>query len=237
MGEVSCDILSGEQIYCVFVRFVDTTHSPITAFKSPDRFEARGIESVSHAIFYRGILPKFPRELSTFFPNLKYIDIFDCGLEEITKEDLKHFPKLEKLKVDSNKLKFLPGDLFEYNPKIRHLTFTNNKIDAIGEQLVDKLEFLTDADFSGNKCINFKFSTDFDTIEELKEIIKRECKPLKDLQKLAINVLLKTKHIQDMDMLEFIGDRLNICELKEKVRDDHLKAKVSKDGQSIRLYM
>lgn len=237
MGEVSCDILSGDQIYGVFVRFVDTTHSPITAFNSPDRFEPRGIKNVTHAIFYRGILPKFPRELSTFFPNLRDINIFDCGLEEITKDDLKNFPKLEKIKLDSNKLKFLPGDLFEHNPKIRHMTFIDNQIIGIGEKLIDHLEFLTDADFTGNKCTNFKFSTQFETIEELKQIIKRECNPLKDLQKLAIDVLVKTRHIQDVDMLQFIANRLNIYELKEKTNDGRFKSKVSRDGKTIRLYM
>lgn len=217
MNEVSCDILSGDQIYCVFVRFVDNTENKITAFNSPDRFEERGRESVTHIIFYRGKLPTFPREISEFFPNLKYVDIFDCGLKEITKEDLKCLPKLEKLKLDSNPLKFLPNDLFEFTPKVRILSFLNNKIDAIGEKLVDKLEHLTDADFSGNPAINFKYNIETNSIKELKEIFNRDCKPLKDLQQLAIAVLLKTREVQDIDMIRFLADRLNLGELKEKI--------------------
>lgn len=213
--DVSCDILTGENLYALFIRYVDTTHDRIRSFNSHNTQEKRDI--VTHLIFYRGILPTFPTELSDFFINLKCLDFFDCGMMEITKENLKNFPKLEKLKLEANKLKFLPGDLFEFTPKMAILSFLDNQIDGIGGQLLDKLEHLSEADFMGNVSINFKYSKGVNSIEDLKEIIKRDCEPLKSLQKHAIKVLIKSKERQDLEKLRFLADRLRLSDLKEKI--------------------
>lgn len=213
--EVSCDILTGENLYALFIRYIDTSQNRISSFSSHNTQEKRDI--VTHIIFYRGILPTFPSELSELFANLKCIDIFDCGMMVITKENLKNFPKLEKLKLEGNKLKYLPGDLFEFNPKIASLSFLDNQIDGIGGELIDELEKLIEADFMGNVSINFKYSKGVNDIEELKEIIKRDCKPLKSLQSLAINVLIHTKERQNMEKLQFFADRMALSDLKDNI--------------------
>lgn len=213
--EVSCDILTGENLYALFVRFIDTSQNRISSFNSHKTPEKRAI--VTHVIFYRGILPTFPSELSDLFSNLRCVDIFDCGMMEITKADLKNFPNLEKLKLEANQLRFLPGDLFEFNPKVATLSFLDNQIDGIGGQLVDNLPNLIEADFKGNVSINFKYSKELNSIEELKRIIKRDCRPLKSLQNIVIKVLIATRERQDLEKVRFLADRLNLRDLKERI--------------------
>ena len=45
--------------------------------------------------------------------NLSTLDLFQCGIEEISLGFLSSFPSLAVLNLNSNKLQFLPNDLDE----------------------------------------------------------------------------------------------------------------------------
>lgn len=216
MGDISCDLLlSGNIPLSIYVYNIDTTHKRIKSFKSIDN----GCETIRHIFFNRGKMTKFPCELGEIFPNLKFIDIWNCGLKKISKDDLKSFPMLERLDLERNKLKFVPGDLFENNPKIRIAIFSKNKIETIGVNLLDNLKNLEEANFSKNAEIDVKYSikSDFNDLEKLKEIFKNDCPPVKSLQKLASKALIKSRDIQNVQMVKFIADRMHLMDLSAKI--------------------
>jgi hypothetical protein len=138
-------------------------------------------------------------------------------MHKITKNDLEKFKKLEKLKLEANKLKFLPGDLFEFTPKISILNFADNQIEAIGESLLDKLENLKEADFKGNKRIDFKFGEESNDLEKLKKIIKNDCKPMRSLMDLSVEALIRTIEVQNIEEVKFIGKWFRVEKLVEKI--------------------
>lgn len=223
MGTIQCDILTGDDICCIFVRFVDTTHEKIKSFKSPERFEGGLRERVTHILFYRGILPTFPSEINNFFPNLKSIDIFDCKMEKICRDDIKDFQHLEKIKIESNNIKYLPGNLFEFSPKITHFSFADNNISKIGQQLLDPLDHLIDADFTRNKGLNYHYYKNITgNLEQLKKIIKEDCKPLRSLQIIAVETLKKNMNSKNFEDIKLIANILKINDLLEVV-DEYLK--------------
>lgn len=233
MGEIGCDLLTGKvgnfdfcirictnfhvltgtNIFCAFVRFCNTTHEKITKIRSPGSYTDFN-ERVTHIVFYKGTLPTFPTELGEIFPNVKYLDFFECSMESIHKTDLKPFPKLEKLKLEANKLKFLPHDLFDFTPKITTLNFAKNQIKAIGETFLDNLMNLREVDFSDNPNIDYKgLIDDSDDFDKLKQIIINDCKPLRSLKDLTIDVLMKSTDKQNGEEVKYVAKCLQIEKL------------------------
>ncbi|KAL7015150.1 hypothetical protein ACKWTF_016303 [Chironomus riparius] len=196
MGDIQCDILSGDNMCCIFVRFVDTTNQKITSFKSLDnRDDPEIFRKVTHVLFYRGILPTFPSELGDFFPNLKFIEIYDCGMMKICGNDLKGFPNLEKLKLDFNQISSLPANLFECTPKISQISFASNRITKICPTIFDKLEKLIRIDLTRNIKINYKFSVSRQNLPELKRLIREYCQPIESLVDLSMEIFSPTPDI------------------------------------------
>jgi hypothetical protein len=88
-----------------------------------------------------------PQSLGVFFPNLTHLDIDNCGLKSICREDLSQFPLLELLWITSNQLTTLPDDLFNDTKNLKSISFKpiidnefeyitferNTKIDAFYE--------------------------------------------------------------------------------------------------------
>lgn len=220
MCEISADVLTSEDVYCVFVRYADTRNSYIKKINVPARLEGQMKKNVTHIIFYRAMLPKFPRELGEFFPNLRYIDIFGCFMTKVCKEDLKHIPNLEKLKLESNNITHLPGDLFDYTPNIIVISFFNNCIQTIGPQIFDNCNKLIEVDLSGNSNINYRYSNETNTsLEELKKIIRRDCKPVKDLQEIAIETLIESLTLDTAEDTLFIASQMGFEKLKDKAEE------------------
>lgn len=100
------------------------------------------------------VLEKLPKNLASFFPNLKIIACFSTTLSEINLEDLKPFPNLKYLSLPRNNLIKLSSNLFKFTPKIQGITFANNQLQCIGKNLLDDLTDLKWADFQSNSCIN-----------------------------------------------------------------------------------
>ncbi|KAG5669992.1 hypothetical protein PVAND_000280 [Polypedilum vanderplanki] len=95
-----------------------------------------------------------PQGLDKFFPNVIYLNINKSGLKEITKNDLKNFPKLRNIAVRGNDIESLPSDLFEYNPEITNIGFASNKIKSIGKDIFKSLNNLESVNLLRNTCIS-----------------------------------------------------------------------------------
>ncbi len=116
-----------------------------------------------------------PKDLGQFFPNLYYLNVYRSKLREITKNDLKDFPKLKTIAVGYNDIESLPGDLFENNQELVHVGFPSNKIKTIGQNIFKSLSHLEGANFLRNECISQQASNR-DFIDDLVNTIKNECK-------------------------------------------------------------
>jgi len=107
--------------------------------------------------FENCVMKKLPKGLSKIFPNLEYLSVIYCGLEEISKEDLSGFKELKVLKVKNNELTSLPDNLFEENGEITHISFRRNKLIQVGGNILKPLIKLKSADFRDNLNINYLF--------------------------------------------------------------------------------
>lgn len=211
MGDIQCDILSGVNIYCIFVRFVDTTNQKITSFKSTiDLRDPEIYGKFSFILFYSGTLPTFPSELSEFFPNLKCIEIYKSNMKTICANDLRGFPKLEKLKLDFNQISYLPGDLFQFTPKIKQISFVNNKIRKINDKIFDNLNHLIEVDLRRNPNIDHKYNIERENIEIMKKIIQEKCKPIESLKDLSMAYVCKKINYRNVDDILMIAKHLKM---------------------------
>lgn len=124
----------------------------------------------------------FPRGMNKLFPNVIAVEIYECGLETIEKEDLVGLKGLEVLLLANNNLRTLNSDLFEHAPVLQRVSFNENKLEMIAADLLDRLaETLTCARFRNNKNIDAFYNTESGSmgvsLGELKEIFKNKCTP------------------------------------------------------------
>jgi hypothetical protein len=104
-----------------------------------DHFEHRLNVDVQVFHTWESNIEKFPEKLGEVFENLEHLEVRKSNWREISKENLKQFPKLEKLDLELNQIEKLPRDLFEFNEKLKIINLSSNKIRAINSGLLDKL--------------------------------------------------------------------------------------------------
>jgi BTB/POZ domain len=130
---------------------------------------------------HTAVVEFFPRELNNIFPRLKAIDITDCGLKELMREDFVGLENIEGLYIQSNQIAALPDDLFENMNKLTRVSFWNNKLGRITSQLLQPISEndLTFVSFGRNPDIRAFFSADLEgsvaSLEELMNIIDDDC--------------------------------------------------------------
>lgn len=219
MGEVYCDMFyNTDERASILIRFIDTANEKITNFTT---FERENFPEIFHkitdVIFFNGNMPTFPRELSEFFPNLKFIFIYDCNMTTMSKDDLKGFNKLEKLMINHNKIKFLPGNLFDYTPDILEISFVDNKITKVGPEIFDNLKNLEEADFGRNSRINYRYQKGRTSLEKLKRIIRSNCKLVESLIELTTSVILDNLNKDNAEDTLMIARHLGLASLAKSV--------------------
>ncbi|XP_070493828.1 uncharacterized protein [Chironomus tepperi] len=201
---------------------------------------ARGNEHVESVQFIACSLTKVPQGLTRIFPNLKVLDIFESGLKTITKSDLAEYKNLERIYIEHNKIKFLPGDLFEGFKNLEAIGFRHNNIEVIESNILDGLDKLKYVNFSCNpnytKCYSqFSDYSPNATLEEVKDelmvIFCKDPKTINDLLKVKEeNMNLKDKNAElnaDNQNLKHEIDELNaeVKNLKEEVDDVNAKVR------------
>lgn len=98
--------------------------------------EAGKTNSDVEAIFFQNIAMEcFPRGLNKFFPNLKRLKIFNCGLKEVSKQDLIGLENLTHISFKSNSITFIENDLFHKMSNLVDISFNSNKIEFLSSKL------------------------------------------------------------------------------------------------------
>lgn len=119
-----------------------------------------------------------PRGFNCFFPSVTVLKIIDCGLKEISREDLVGLSTLTGIYLDENELISLPNNLFHNMLNLKEVSFANNRIKYMSSQLLLPIaNKLTMVDFRGNDAMNADFGTEaiFDTLQGLMNEIDKKC--------------------------------------------------------------
>lgn len=95
-----------------------------------------------------------PRNIESFFPNLRGFRFMATNFLSVSTQDLKPFPNLEYFASFTNKVEVLGGDLFKFNPKMRYVGFSNNLLKSVGYNMLIDLKELEQVDFYNNPCMN-----------------------------------------------------------------------------------
>lgn len=111
---------------------------------------------------------QIPRQIGSFFPNLRILQWANSNLWGISPEDLWQFPNLMLLDVRNNKIVSLENDVFACNPKLLSLNFDSNLLYHVGKDSLSSLKFLTTAYFRLNPCYNSYATSSY----EIQNIIK-----------------------------------------------------------------
>ena len=122
-----------------------------------------------------------PVNIMEQFNNVVLLSIKRCGLEKISRQDLKSFVSLEELYLSENKIEALSHDLFMDLLLIKKFSFRANKIKYISQHTLKPLKNLQYVNLKGNINIDLVYnketSTEKVTFEVLKETIRSCCKP------------------------------------------------------------
>jgi len=126
----------------------------VTQFERVDGL-VRGHTNPILAVFFRGLtLNYLPSGMDEVLLDLLVISVFNSNLLQITKNDLKPFPKLEGLWLNGNKISVIERDLFKYNPELILVSFHQNRLLHIDGNVFDSLTKMRYGYFVGNACIN-----------------------------------------------------------------------------------
>jgi hypothetical protein len=161
----------GDYLTC-FVDNLTITHRD--AVMNPSSYDDN--DNFKSLTIRQQIVHYVPKFIEKFAKRLEYLTIYNCGLKEVRKEDLKQFPQLKILWLKYNDLEWLEGDLFVFNPKIEEIFFEGNKkLKYIEANLLDSLPKLVNANFYLAECIDI-WAFNPKQMEKLKTKLKTECK-------------------------------------------------------------
>lgn len=143
-----------------------------TAKKNHTDKDVRGFSATNQRFTY------FPRGLGDKFSKITHIELHECGLKRIAKEDLVSLENLIFLDLCSNELTRLPDDLFCKMRKLKFIRFRRNKIQKMTSKLLEPLDKdrLCVVDFRKNSTIDDFFEANkHNTLEGLMATIDAQC--------------------------------------------------------------
>jgi hypothetical protein len=130
--------------------------------------------------FYEAKVEYFPHGLNLIFSRLKSLEISNCGLKEISRNDLVGLEDLESLYLNDNQLTYLPKDLFRDMENMKIVQFCRNKLESIDSDMLKPLERneAIDVNFRSNTKIDAFYrpgaSGSVASMAELKRIIDEQ---------------------------------------------------------------
>lgn len=105
-------------------------------------------------------IKEVPSNIHEFFPNFIGISMWDCGVVNLSGNELKKYRNLQYFTVDYSFIERIPGNLFSYNPQMKLINFGNNFISRIGANLLEPIQnTLVSVSFLNNICVNLSGST------------------------------------------------------------------------------
>jgi hypothetical protein len=121
-------------------------------------------------------ISSIPKEIATFFPNIKGLDFYKSDISSISSADLQSFPELKIFIIYENKIESVDGDLFKFNPKLKFINFDYNHLKSVGYDLIKDLKALEIADFTNSRCIN-RYASTLEELAELNSQLPTSCPP------------------------------------------------------------
>lgn len=214
--KVQCEYIFDNYTYkCIVTCYESYGDTKITSFDG--EHEDKKTNKDVTIIFFEGcVMTSFPRNLaSDFFPNLAVIQLSDCELKKITREDLRHYPNLIYLGIIDCFLETLPANLFDYTPKVEFIDFSMNKIKYISPMIFDPLIRVSGVNLKYNESIHAHWiPSEKDSIakslEELKDMIKNYTRPLDTLQNLATAKCIENLSRKNAILLFYYGHRFRM---------------------------
>lgn len=131
------------QVQFLAITSPNETITSVNGATTPTEFQ--GISFQNMPVLY------LPKGLGKFFPKLKALRVYSCGLKAIEGSDLEGLGNLESLIINVNAVEELADDLFEFTPKINDIYFRYNEISHVGKNLLKNLDSVKRIDFIGNK--------------------------------------------------------------------------------------
>lgn len=174
-----------EKVYVCYVKSASITSFDNRTIRSicGVHKDGNGDNDVKAIYFHGTVVEFFPLGLQEIFPNLIGVLVENCGLKEITRNDLKDLRKLESLYLGFNQLTTLPSNLFEDKPELKRISLNFNKLKFVRSKLLEPLKDnkLILVNFCDNKNIDYQCRTNAasslsaEALENLMEIIEENC--------------------------------------------------------------
>lgn len=140
-----------------------------------DHIPGRSNDQVVSFYAFRTTIKFFPRGLENFFKNIEYIGIVNVQLQEIHQEDLKAFPKLRVLYLDTNQIQFLTPNLFEFNKNLEVVNLNDNRIQFVDHSVFKNLYRLKYLWFEFNSCYSVRVNNDIKAVQVAVSHINQNC--------------------------------------------------------------
>ncbi|CRL03106.1 CLUMA_CG016755, isoform A [Clunio marinus] len=149
-----------------------------------EHMEGKSNKDVTALRFNNTVVSFFPRGIFKTFPNLKVLEIHNCGLKKVSRSDLEGLETLKTFYLQKNRLKTLPIDLFDDMRDLQRIFLSENKdlefmsSDMLNEDLKQRLKIIT---LEKTKCVDAFYasgmSDSLKSLDDLLQIIDDKCKP------------------------------------------------------------
>lgn len=185
-------------------------------------FSKPGVKHLSHndvegLWMEQATIEYLPKGLTSIFPSLVNLAIFNCGLKEISRRDLVGLSQLQNIDLGHNLLLALPNDLFVNMTKLKFISVQDNKLETVCSRVLEPVrEHLEYADFKGNNP-NMQVTT-FEkggkvNIEDLMQAIDDNFKPPAETRTSNLNAIVK--NLRKL----FISERYHDCVIRTEKGD------------------
>lgn len=115
-----------------------------------------------------------PRNVDSFFPNIRAVDLYSNLISSIRNVHLRQFKNMVYFAVMDNKLTSLDSNLFDGLPFLNYISFTNNSIKHVGHDFI--LPSLGEIYFDLNDCISYN-AVNATQIDSLRFKLLLNCPP------------------------------------------------------------
>lgn len=194
---VNCTFYNGQNVeqYTCFVQHMEIKqqNTQITSFighhmnrqenDGPRRLDDDDVKVLQ---ILKGDVNFVPKGIAQIFPNLTTLIATGTKIRRITREDLVGLEHLERLQIDSGKIRSLPSNLFQGMRKLKQINFYSNEIEFMRSDLLLPLSYINVEviNFRGNYNIDAIYkegcSEGIQTLTELMQKIDENCFPPSD---------------------------------------------------------
>lgn len=144
-------------------------------------------------------------DVSSFFPNIVYLNFANNSIANITWTDLENYPNLETLRLSGNIITSISEDIFK-NLSLRHIEIENNQLDYVDHHITFPIS-LAYLNFKNNTCINMEARSP-EAIDKLKDLLLLRCSLSPRTEKLEETVNNIEEHDKRITSLENLVIRL-----------------------------